>query len=170
MKVKSSKLMGLSLAVLMGVGLVSLSAVAHPGHAASHSKIVDGKRLRYKKLRSHRQNRRVRLDRNTARFGTQRQVNQLRRIREGLRSGTLTRREARSLFRQQRRITRSRKFYLQDGFMSRFERRKLRRMLNRADRNIFRLSRNAFFNHRHRIRPNRLRKQPKRTFRTTVFS
>jgi hypothetical protein len=168
MRVKSTVLIGMSLVALMTMGLASASAHPHARKAQNdgpkRSRVRTGNSLEVKRF-GHR-----RVQRKSSRFGALRQADQLMRIRDGLRSGTLTRREARTLFRLQRRITRSRKFYLRDGNLSRFERRKLRRLLNRADRYISRLSRNAFFNHRHRIRPRRPQRLKKRVFRTTVFS
>ena len=83
-------------------------------------------------------------------YGIERQANQLARIRSAIRGGALTKRESRALFREQRRINRLRHKFMRDGRFTRFERRRMRRMLKRADRNIFRLSRNGYFHHRQR--------------------
>jgi|GEM_PF-5235850 len=168
MRIKQTVLIGMSLAALMTMGLASASA--HPHARKAYTNGPKGSRVQTNhSLDTKSTVRRRGLQRST-RFGALRQANQVKRIRDGLRSGTLTRREARTLFRLQRKITRSRKSYLRDGNLSRFERRKIRRLLNRADRYIFRLTQNAFYNHRHRIRPRRSRRLKKGVFRMTVFS
>ena len=173
MRVKNTVLIGMSLVALLTMGLASASAHPHKHKAYADGPkwnrgSTDGNHLYNPNPLATKPHARRHSMRKSSRFGSLRQANQMRRIRDGLRSGTLTRREARALFRLQRRITRSRKFYLRDGMLSRFERRKLRRLLNRADRHIFNLSRNAFLNHRHRSM--RQRRLKKRIFRTTVFS
>jgi hypothetical protein len=62
---------------------------------------------------------------------------QRNRIREGIRSGELTRREAGRLIHQQRRIeSYERRSRLDDGRLDRNERRRLDRMLDRSSRDI----------------------------------
>ena len=68
-----------------------------------------------------------------------RQYAQRSRIREGIRSGELTRREASRLIHQQRRIEAyERRSLLDDGRLDRRERRRLDQMLDRAGRDIYR--------------------------------
>jgi hypothetical protein len=64
---------------------------------------------------------------------------QRERIRDGIRSGELTRREANRLINQQRRIeSYERRSRLDDGRLDWQERRRLHQMLNRSSRNISR--------------------------------
>jgi hypothetical protein len=68
-----------------------------------------------------------------------REYSQRNRIREGIRSGELTRREAGRLTHQQRRIeSYERRSRLDDGRLDRYERRRLDRMLDRSGRDIYR--------------------------------
>jgi hypothetical protein len=68
-----------------------------------------------------------------------RQDYQRDRIRNGIRSGELTRREAGRLIHQQRRIeSYERRSRLDDGRLDRHERRNLDRMLDRSNRSIYR--------------------------------
>ena len=143
MNFKKCLLMGLSLAMAASVGLSSEDAQA----------------------RSLRSKRYVRSG-----YGTQRQANQLVRIRSGLRGGSLTKRESRALYREQRKINRLRKKFMRDGYLSRFERRRLSRLLKRADRNILKMTRNAHYHHRHRLRkPRRKRTVFKRARRPVTI-
>ncbi len=66
----------------------------------------------------------------------QRQQRQLQRIRAGIDSGQLSRREARDLLREQRDIERTQRHYLADGRLSRDEWIHLDRMLDHASVNI----------------------------------
>lgn len=68
-----------------------------------------------------------------------RQDYQRDRIRNGVRSGELTRREAGRLIHQQRRIeSYERRSRLDDGRLDRHERRNIDRMLDRSNRDIYR--------------------------------
>jgi len=68
-----------------------------------------------------------------------REYSQRNRIREGVRSGELTRREAGRLINQQRRIeSYERRSRLDDGRLDRHERRRLDQMLDRSNRDIYR--------------------------------
>src|SRR5262245_5508837 len=68
-----------------------------------------------------------------------REYSQRNRIREGVRSGELTRREAHRLYDQQRRIeTYERRSRLDDGRLDRHERRRLDHLLDRSNRDIYR--------------------------------
>ena len=68
-----------------------------------------------------------------------REYSQRNRIREGIRSGELTRREAGRLIHQQRRIeSYERRSRRDDGRLDRYERRRLDRMLDRSRRDIYR--------------------------------
>lgn len=62
---------------------------------------------------------------------------QMERIAHGFRSGEVTEREFRYLSNEQRQIQRRRRRFLADGWLSRGERRRLYRMQNRADRDIY---------------------------------
>jgi hypothetical protein len=66
----------------------------------------------------------------------ERQARQMDRIHEGLRSGQLTRHEARDLLRDQRQIERVERHYLADGRLSRDEWLDLDRRLDEASREI----------------------------------
>tara|TARA_Y100000590_G_scaffold467929_1_gene648635 strand:+ start:3483 stop:3872 length:390 start_codon:yes stop_codon:yes gene_type:complete len=68
--------------------------------------------------------------------GAKRQRNQMRRVRQGVKSGEMTRGETRRALRQQRRIRETRKEAASDGTVTRQERRKINRMQNRASKNI----------------------------------
>jgi len=72
-----------------------------------------------------------------------RQATQEARIHQGVKSGELTRKEARKLRRQQRHIRRMRRRAHKDGKVTRRERRRIRRAQNRANRNIRRKKHNA---------------------------
>lgn len=67
-----------------------------------------------------------------------RQHNQARRIKQGVRSGSLTRRETRQLGKQQVRIRKQERRFKSDGKLDRRERVRLHKNLNRASRNIHR--------------------------------
>jgi len=67
-----------------------------------------------------------------------REHRQERRIHRGVRSGELTRSEARHLRRDENRISRDRRMAKADGHVTRAERRHLRREENRTSRAIYR--------------------------------
>lgn len=71
-----------------------------------------------------------------------RQERQHDRIRHGIRSGELTRKEAKSLRKQQRHIARLERRFERDGHLNRYERRTLRRELDSASQRIYRLKHN----------------------------
>jgi len=68
---------------------------------------------------------------------TKRQVQQQARIKEGVKSGKLTRREARKLERQQAKIAVDKAKAKSDGVVTPAERKKLTREQNRASRRIY---------------------------------
>ncbi len=68
----------------------------------------------------------------------QRPKNQQQRIRQGVRSGELTRREARRLEREQSRIQHDKRVAKSDGEMTTRERTRIQREQNRASRDIYR--------------------------------
>lgn len=72
----------------------------------------------------------------TAHWVDNRQHRQSHRIRAGLRSGDITRGEARQLKRQQARITKMERRYTADGHLSHRERARLERAQDRAGRKI----------------------------------
>jgi hypothetical protein len=72
----------------------------------------------------------------------QRQDRQHWRIKQGIRSGELTRKEAKRLHRQQRRLEKLANRFADDGYLDRQERRELRRRLNAASDRIYRLKHN----------------------------
>lgn len=81
----------------------------------------------------------------TATPGINRRIRrQARRIRRGRYDGSLNRREARRLRRGLYRIQRARLIALRDGYVSRYERRRLHRRLDRNSRRIWRLRHNRF--------------------------
>jgi hypothetical protein len=67
---------------------------------------------------------------------TQRQRNQRHRINQGVRSGELTRNEARHLRADERRISEEKRMAKANGHVSRAERQRLRREENRTNRAI----------------------------------
>lgn len=69
---------------------------------------------------------------------------QARRIRRGRIDGSLNRYEARRLRHGLRRIQQARLAAVRDGYVSRFERRRLHRRLDRNSRRIWRLRHNAY--------------------------
>lgn len=75
-------------------------------------------------------------DRREASIVDARQHQQADRIRDGVRAGRLTPREADALIHQQREIRQVERQALADGHVSFRERRQLDRLLDRADRNI----------------------------------
>ena len=72
----------------------------------------------------------------------QRQSNQKYRTRQGVRSGELTRREAKSIRRSTKRVNRYEKRAKSDGTVTRRERVRLNRMENRNSRKIYRKKHN----------------------------
>lgn len=68
---------------------------------------------------------------------TKRQVQQQARIKDGVKSGELTRREARKLERQQAKIAVDKAKAKSDGVVTPAERRKLTREQNRASKRIY---------------------------------
>lgn len=74
------------------------------------------------------------------------------RIENGIESGELTRKEARRLRKQQRRIARLKRDFRRDGHLTRKERRTLKNELSRASKRIYRLKHNDRYRksrHRH---------------------
>ncbi|MFN8002501.1 MAG: hypothetical protein U0X75_15945 [Acidobacteriota bacterium] len=71
-----------------------------------------------------------------------RQIEQQRRIGQGVRSGELTRREARRLEHNQREINQEKREAKSDGVVTRDERQDIRRDQNRANRQIYRAKHN----------------------------
>ena len=72
----------------------------------------------------------------------QRLDNQHSRIRKGIGSGELTRKEAKRLRKQQRFIMRLTYKFMHDGYLDRYESRELRDELSRASKRIYRLKHN----------------------------
>ena len=72
-----------------------------------------------------------------------RENRQSRRIRHGVRSGSLTRHETRQLAAQQARIRRHERRVKKDGTVTARERASLQRQENRASRNIYRKKHNG---------------------------
>jgi hypothetical protein len=75
----------------------------------------------------------------------QRLENQRYRIREGIDSGELTRKESRRLRKQQRLIKRLTRRFMYDGYLDRYEFSELKHELNRASKRIYRLKHNDRF-------------------------
>jgi hypothetical protein len=73
----------------------------------------------------------------------QRQHNQKRRINQGVRSGELTRNEARHLRADERHISRDKRMARANGHVSRTQRQHLRREENRTSRAIYRDKHNS---------------------------
>ena len=73
---------------------------------------------------------------------TKQQINQQERIHQGVKSGQLTRREAKTLERQQRKIQKDKIKAKSDGIVTPRERAKLQAEQNRANRNIYRKKHN----------------------------
>jgi hypothetical protein len=67
-----------------------------------------------------------------------RQANQRQRIRQGVQSGELTRRETRRVIETQRDVRQLERAYKSDGTLTRRERRDLHREQNQASRQIYR--------------------------------
>jgi len=74
-----------------------------------------------------------------------RQDNQLSRIREGRQSGSLTKREARKLNKNRKKIDRMERRYAKDGRIDKHERRKLTKALERSSRRIYKLKHNDVY-------------------------
>lgn len=79
----------------------------------------------------------------------ERQMNQKRRIRKGIRKNQLARFEVRQLRNQQRRIAHRLDYFESDGRLNRHERAKIHRMLDRASRNIREKRHNRYVRDRH---------------------
>jgi len=71
------------------------------------------------------------------------------RILQGVRSGELTRKEAKRLRKQHRRIARLEHRFGRNGHLNRYERGRLRRELNAASDRIYRLKHNGRYRDRH---------------------
>lgn len=67
---------------------------------------------------------------------------QSERIEQGIDSGELTRKEAKVLWKQHRRITKAKRKFVDDGDLSRKERRTLKRKLEKASDKIYALKHN----------------------------
>ena len=67
----------------------------------------------------------------------QRQHNQADRIRQGVRSGEVTKSETRGLVKEQREIRQTERQYKSDGVLTRDERKDLRQQQNQASRHIY---------------------------------
>ncbi|MES9963149.1 MAG: hypothetical protein ABW116_06390 [Candidatus Sedimenticola sp. 20ELBAFRAG] len=67
---------------------------------------------------------------------------QQKQIRKGVKRGDLTQREAQKLKRQQKRIKKMHRRYMDDGWLSRYERRELRSAYRKAGERIDRLRNN----------------------------
>ena len=65
------------------------------------------------------------------------------RIQRGIASGQITPREAKKLFRDQRKIRQLRRHYLSDGELSRRERKVLKKRVDRASKRIYRYKHNS---------------------------
>ena len=72
----------------------------------------------------------------------QRLANQYYRIRDGIDSGVLTRKEARRLRKQQHYLLRLKHQFMYDGYLDRYEFSELRHELDRASKRIYRLKHN----------------------------
>ena len=72
-----------------------------------------------------------------------RQQRQANRIYHGVRNGTISPQEFKRLGREQFRIEEAKRRALKDGHISRYERRHLKRMQNRASKRIFRAKHNG---------------------------
>lgn len=77
-----------------------------------------------------------------ARF-ERRNVNQERRIQQGVASGSLTKREAVRLEREQAQVRRMERRATADGVVTPFEKRRIQQAQNRASRHIFRAKHNS---------------------------
>jgi len=73
---------------------------------------------------------------------THRQINQQARIKQGVKSGELTKGETRKLEREQAKIQHDKKVAKSDGKITPQERRKIIREQNKANRDIYRLKHN----------------------------
>ncbi|MBS1773503.1 MAG: hypothetical protein JST82_11645 [Bacteroidetes bacterium] len=73
---------------------------------------------------------------------THRQINQHERIRQGVRSGELTRHETRVVRMQQAKIAHDKRFVKRDGIITPHERRVLAMEQNHANRTIYRMKHN----------------------------
>lgn len=72
----------------------------------------------------------------------QRIERQHKRIKQGVRSGELTKKEAKKLRQQHRHIKKLNRKFAQDGHLNRYERKTLRRELDLASKRIYRLKHN----------------------------
>jgi hypothetical protein len=70
------------------------------------------------------------------------------RIKQGVRSGELTRREASRLHEHHRRTVRMKHRFLHDGYLDHYERRKLHYRLDNANELIYRLKHNDLYRYR----------------------
>lgn len=77
------------------------------------------------------------------------------RIKQGIRSGELTRKEAKRLRRQQRRIDKLEHKFSRDGHIDRYERRVLRSKLDDASQRIYRFKHNDRYRGRYNDRHHR---------------
>jgi hypothetical protein len=131
-------------AVLAAAPVAALAHDKDRGHWHGHDK-------RYAAGYQHRKHASNRFEQRVER----RQANQFQRIREGRRSGDLTREEAKRLKKQQYRIERKFDRYTRDGRLTKDERRRLAKAQDRASRSIAESRRNDDYRYRHGYRPNR---------------
>ena len=71
------------------------------------------------------------------------QIKQHVRIHKGIQSGKITKKEARFLTKQQRKIQRAKLIAKTDGIVTRAERRHIHKIQARASKNIFRVKQNS---------------------------
>ena len=120
-----------SMIAVLCLSLSAGSALAGPKKGTKAAPIAKVKRLQRKGIAPGRK------------IVKRRQVRQAQRIRAGIKKGQLTKREAKALIKQQRRIQKAKKRMIQnDSTLNRKERRALKRKQNRASRNIKRARHN----------------------------
>lgn len=72
----------------------------------------------------------------------ERQIKQQKRIKQGVKSGELTKREVVKLEKQQRQVNRTKKRAKADGVVTKKERAKIHRKQNKTSKNVFRAKHN----------------------------
>jgi len=123
--------------ILLSSVFTATGANADNGYIAINFGGVEGDRAQYRHSdRDGRSSYRPYAD-DTNRYVERRQATQRERIRDGLRQGELTSREAARLAHEQMEIDRLQRFYLVDGYLDRGERLRLRRELDEASRHIW---------------------------------
>lgn len=147
--IKSLPVLFIATAVIFGNGIASADERDRDEHRGRWSNDHELHKAHHRERRDHHDHKR---DRRHGCFECRidrRQERQSKRIRHGVRSGELTRWETKKLRKQQRRIARMERRFTADGRVTRKERKRLVRALDRASDRIAEAKHNDLFRRWH---------------------